>query len=274
MNVETWSGKNRGDENFPVGSLLIRASLRPHVHAFYAFARNADDIADSATLKEADKIARLDVMEDVLLGRSDAGSPSAACLRASLAETGVTPRHACDLLVAFRQDASKHRYASWDELYEYCRYSAMPVGRHVLDLHGEDTATHPPSDALCASLQVLNHLQDATKDLAALDRCYLPADLLERHGTTIEDLRGTRESPGLRGVFDALLGEVAMLNDAADDLPRRTRDRRLRLETAVIVGLARQLTRRLRAQDPVACRVALTKSDAGFCVFSSLRFLA
>lgn len=274
MNVETWSGKDRGDENFPVGSLLIRAALRPHVHAFYTFARNADDIADSATLEEADKIARLDTMEDVLLGRTDTGSPSAVGLRASLAETDVTPQHACDLLVAFRQDASKHRYASWDELYEYCRYSAMPVGRHVLDLHGEDQATHPPSDALCTSLQVLNHLQDASKDLAALDRCYLPADLLERHGATIEDLRGTRESPGLRRVFDALLGEVETLNDAAEDLPRRTRDRRLRLETAVIVGLARQLTRRLRAQDPIAGRVALTKADAGVSVFSSLRFLA
>ena len=274
MNVETWSGKDRGDENFPVGSLLIRAALRPHVHAFYAFARNADDIADSATLEETDKIARLDVMEDVLLGRRDAGSPSALGLRASLAETGVTPRHACDLLVAFRQDATKHRSASWDELYEYCRYSAMPVGRHVLDLHGEDPATHPPSDALCTSLQVLNHLQDAAKDLAALDRCYLPADLLERHGATIEDLRAPRESAGLRGVFGALLGEVDMLNEAAEDLPRRTRDRRLRLETAVIVGLARQLAKRLRARDPVAARVALTKTDAGFSVFSSLRFLA
>lgn len=274
MNVETWSGKDRGDENFPVGSLLIRAPLRPHVHAFYAFARNADDIADSATLEEADKVARLDVMEDVLLGRRDEGSPSALALRASLVETGVTPQHACDLLVAFRQDASKHRYASWGELYEYCRYSAMPVGRHVLDLHGEGQVTYPPSDALCTSLQVLNHLQDASKDLAALDRCYLPADLLERYGTTVADLRGACESPGLRRVFDALLGEVETLNDAAEDLPRRTRDRRLRLETAVIVGLARQLTRRLRAQDPVAGRVALTKADAGVSVFSSLRFLA
>ncbi len=273
MNVETWSGKDRGDENFPVGSLLIRRALRPHVHAFYAFARNADDIADSATLEEADKVARLGVMEDVLLGRSETGSPSALELRASLAETRVTPRHACDLLVAFRQDATKRRYASWDELYEYCRYSAMPVGRHVLDLHGEDEATHLPSDALCTSLQVLNHLQDAGKDLAALDRCYLPADLLARHGAAVEDLRAPRASPGLRGVFDALLGEVEMLNNVADDLPRRTKDRRLRLETAVIVGLARQLTRRLRARDPVAGRVALSKTDAGFSVFSSLRFL-
>ncbi len=271
--VEAWSGKDRGDENFPVGSVLIRRALRPHVHAFYAFARNADDIADSPDLAAEDKVARLDVMENVLLGRSEAGAPSALRLRASLAETGVTPRHACDLLIAFRQDATKRRYASWAELYDYCRVSAMPVGRHVLDLHGEDAATHAPSDALCASLQVLNHLQDGATDLKTLDRCYLPQDLLARHSGAVRDLRGTKASPGLRAVFDALLDEVETLNRAAADLPRRTRDRRLRVETAVIAALARRLAGRLRQGDPVANRVALTKVDMGASVLASLRFL-
>ena len=100
--VEEWSGKDKGDENFPVGSFLIRPDLRRHVHAFYNFARNADDIADSATLAAKDKIARLDVMQAVLLGERDGGSPSALALRASLAETGVTTRHSTDLLVASR----------------------------------------------------------------------------------------------------------------------------------------------------------------------------
>ena len=204
--MENWSGKDRGDENFPVGSLLIRRDLRAHVHAFYAFARNADDIADSAVLSAEDKIARLDVMEEVLLGRRDAGSPSATRLRASLAETGVTPRHATRPADRVPPRCDQARYADWDELLDYCRYSAMPVGRHVLDLHGEDRATYRPSDALCTSLQVLNHLQDCKKDLAELDRCYLPTDLLEEYGASVDDLRGTSATPGLRRVFDALLG--------------------------------------------------------------------
>jgi len=274
QDVEAWSGKDRGDENFPVGSALISPRLRPHIHAFYAFARNADDIADSPALTPADKIARLDAMEDVLLGRRAAGSPSALRLRASLAETGVSADHASELLVAFRRDASKLRYANWDELMDYCRYSAMPVGRHVLDLHGEDRATWGPSDALCAALQVLNHLQDATKDLSTLDRCYLPADLLGRHGAGVEDLRAPAASPGLRRVFDALLDECDALNRAARDLPRRTRDRRLRLETAVIVGLAHRLAAKLRRADPVATRVKLTKPDVVACLFGALRFVA
>ena len=272
--VETWSGKDRGDENFPVGSALISARMRPHIHAFYAFARNADDIADSPVLAAADKVARLDVMEDVLLGRREAGSPSALRLRASLAETGVVADHAAGLLVAFRRDATMLRYASWDELMEYCRFSAMPVGRHVLDLHGEDRASWAASDALCAALQVLNHLQDASKDLAGLDRCYLPADLLARHGARVEDLRASAASPGLRRVLDDLLDRCNVLNRIARDLPGRTRDRRLRLETAVIVGLSRRLAARLRRGDPVATRVKLGRTDVLASLFGALRFVA
>ncbi len=272
--VETWSGKDRGDENFPVGSALIRPALRPHVHAFYAFARNADDIADSPALDASDKIARLDRMEAVLLGHADGGSPSGTALRASLAETGVTPRHAQDLLAAFRQDATKRRYASWAELHDYCRLSAMPVGRHVLDLHGEDPATHAPSDPLCAALQVLNHLQDGAKDLAALDRCYLPGDMLAAAGASVAELAGPAETPGLRAVFMQLLDQVDQLHDEAAGLPRSTRDRRLRMEVAVILGLSRRLAQRLRHGDPVATRVKLRKPDVAGSLLAALRWLA
>lgn len=272
-NVETWSGKDRGDENFPVG-VLIRPDLRRHVHAYYAFARNADDIGDSPALSPGDKISRLDHMEDVLLGRAQGGAPSAAALRASLAETGVDPVHATDLLIAFRQDATKACYATWEELYDYCRYSAMPVGRYVLALHGEDEdATFAPSDALCAALQVLNHLQDGQKDLAALDRCYLPEDLMTAYGTSPADLRGTQETPGLRRVFDDLLTQCERLNETAAALPRACRDRRLRLETGVILNLSRRLTRRLRRGDPVAGRVKLSKLDAAGALLAALGYV-
>jgi farnesyl-diphosphate farnesyltransferase len=271
--VEEWSGKDRGDENFPVGSLLISARLRPHVHAFYAYARNADDIADSPVLAPEDKVARLDVMEEVLLGRREAGSPSATALRASLAQTGVTAQHALDLLVAFRRDATKQRYATWEELVDYCRYSANPVGRHVLDLHGESRDVWPASDALCTVLQVLNHLQDGSKDLAALDRCYLPEDLMRRCGTGVDTLRGTAETPGMRRVFNTLLDECEHRIRVATGLPGGTRDTRLRLETAVIVGLARRLARRLRHGDPIATRVKLTRGDAVRSVLAALAYL-
>jgi hydroxysqualene synthase len=270
--VEQWSGKDRSDENFPVG-VLIRPALRRHVHAFYAFARNADDIADDPVLAPDDKIARLDVMEAALIDGAP-GSPSATRLRASLAQTGTSAAHASDLLIAFRRDATKRRYASWDELIDYCRYSAMPVGRHVLDLHGERSETWVPSDALCAALQVLNHMQDCAADLAALDRCYLPGDMLAARGASVDDLRRGSETRGLRATFIDMLDRVDVLNETSRGLPRLTRDRRLRLETAVIVGLSHRLARRLRRGDPLAGRVRLHKTDAVASMLASLRALA
>ncbi len=273
-NVESWSGKDRGQENFPVGSVLIRPALRPHVHAFYAFARNADDIADSPVLGPDDKLARLDVMQAVLTGARDAGSPAALGLRASLAATGVAARHSLDLLQAFRQDATKSRYARWDELLAYCRLSAMPVGRHVLALHGEADDTVPPSDALCAVLQVLNHLQDMKKDLRLLDRCYLPQDMLDQEGSAVGEVPGEAETPGLRRVKLRLLDACDRLAEEAAELPRRVRDRRLRLETAVIVGLSRRLALRLRHGDPLATRVKLRPVDVALGLLSAGRHLA
>ena len=139
--VEAPSGKWRGDENFPVGSWLIRRDLRVHVHAFYRFARNADDIADSPVLAAEEKVRRLDRMAAILDGAPGGESPAAAAMRESLAITGVTAQHCHDVLRAFRLDATKLRYRDWDDLMEYCRYSAAPVGRQLLDLHGESRAT-------------------------------------------------------------------------------------------------------------------------------------
>ncbi len=271
--VEAWSGKDRTQENFPVGSLLVRRSLRRHVHAFYSFARNADDIADSAVLAPADRLARLGVMEDVLTGRAEAGSPSASGLRRSLAQTGVTDVHSRELLRAFRQDATQTRYATWPDLLEYCRYSAMPVGRHVLALHGEAPDCIPPSDALSAALQILNHLQDMARDLAGLDRCYLPEEWLAAEGSGVADVRGPAETPGLRRVIDRLLDGCDVMNEQAAALPLRVRDVRLRLETGVIVGLSRRLAARLRAGDPLAKRVKLHRFDVAASLAGTVRYL-
>jgi hydroxysqualene synthase len=272
-NVETWSGKGPQDENFPVGSVLISRRFREPMHRYYAFARNADDIADSSVLSPEEKLFRLGVMEEVLLGHRSAGAPSATALRASLAQTGVTAQHATDLLIAFRQDAVKTRYATIDELYNYCHYSAVPVGRYVLDLHGESHACHSPSDALCISLQILNHMQDCARDLAELNRCYLPQALLDHFGASVEDLRLPAETPALRRVFVTLLDRIDRMNHAASELPELVKNVRLRLETAVIHGLSKRLARRLVHNDPLANRVKLRRSDAVFSVLTSVLYL-
>ncbi len=261
VNVEQASGKDKGDENFPVGSFLIRANLRRHVHAFYNFARNADDIADHPTLTGEDKVARLNVMEAVLTGARDEGAPSALALRNSLQETNISTIHARELLVAFRQDATKTRYENWAALLDYCRYSAAPVGRYVLDLHGESRDTWPASDALCTALQVNNHLQDVALDLRNLDRCYVPQDWLAKHHVSTDDIARGAAVPGLRAVFDEMLAETDKLNAAGAALPGLVTARRLRMETAVIARLAICLTAKLKHQDALAMRVKLHKSD-------------
>jgi len=259
--VETPSGKWRAAENFPVGSFLIRRDLRPHVHAFYRFARNADDIADNPALSADDKIARLDRMAAILDGAPGADSPAAFAMRQSLLETAMTAAHCHDVLHAFRLDAVKLRYRDWNDLMGYCRYSASPVGRQLLDLHGESRNTWPASDALCSALQILNHLQDCSDDYRRLNRVYLPIEDLAREATGVEALTADRASPGLRRVFDQLLCRTAELVDAARNLPPLVASRGLRWESAVIVHLARRLLRRLQQADPVAARVGLRKSD-------------
>ena len=259
--VETPSGKWREGENFPVGSWLIRRDLRVHVHAFYRFARNADDIADNPGLAPADKIRRLDRMAAVLDGAPGDDLPAAAAMRQSLVATGVSAQHCHDVLRAFRQDAERRRYRDWDELMDYCRYSAAPVGRQLLDLHGESQATWPASDALCAALQVLNHLQDCVEDYRRLDRVYLPLDDLAAAGIGVEALAEPNASAALRRVLDTLLDRTAVLVVTARELAPGVAASGLRRECAVIVELAARLLARLRQRDPLAGRVGLGKSD-------------
>jgi hydroxysqualene synthase len=259
--VETPSGKGRGGENFPVGSLLIRRDLRAHVHAFYRFARNADDIADNPALTAAEKLRRLDRMAAVLDGAPGGDSPAASGMRDSLLETRMTAQHCHDVLHAFRQDAEKLRYRDWDELMDYCRYSALPVGRQLLDLHGESRETWPASDALCSALQVLNHLQDCADDYRRLDRVYLPLTDLAAAGIGPEALAAPASSLRLRRVLDILLDRTAVLVATARRLPSGVAALGLRCECGVILALAARLLHRLRRGDPLAARVRLGKSD-------------
>jgi hydroxysqualene synthase len=257
--IETPSGKGAGDENFQVGSILLPARLRPHVLAFYRFVRAADDIADNPKLTAADKLARLDAFQRALVGRAGEDFPKARALRKSLAATGVTPRHACDLLAAFRQDATKLRYADWPDLLGYCALSASPVGRYLLDLHGEDPSLWALSDPLCDALQILNHLQDCQADYLALGRVYLPLDAFAAAGISVEALGEARASPALRQVLDRTLDGTDGLLARAADLPRALASHRLAAESGVILAMAQRLSHRLRRQDPLAARVELGK---------------
>ena len=262
--VEARSGKGHRDENFPVASRLIHPRHRAPILAFYEFVRTADDIADHATLAPQDKLALLDRLEATLLGRSDEDTVGVA-LRAQLAARQLSPRHAQDLLTAFRMDVTKLRYRDWDDLIGYCTYSAMPVGRFVLDVHGESRVTWPANDALCAALQIINHLQDCGKDYRELDRVYIPLDGLAETGATVVDLGAPRASAGLLECIHKLADRTGGLLRHSRPFTVGIEDSRLALEVAVIQTFAERLVGVLTRRDPLSERVHLGKAGvAGF----------
>jgi hydroxysqualene synthase len=253
---ELRSGKTHRDENFPVASWIIHPRHRALILAFYNFVRTADDIADHATLGEGDKLAYLDLLEAELLGQGD-GQPEAVNLRRALAERSMPPRHALDVLIAFRMDVTKLRYENWDEVIQYCRYSAMPVGRFMLDVHGESTSTWAASDALCAGLQINNHLQDCGKDYRNLNRVYLPRDALAAAGASVEALAQARASAPLLQCLHSLAARTEALLQEGRSLSAGVKDFRLGLEISVIQAFADRIVRLLKVRDPLSQTVHL-----------------
>jgi hydroxysqualene synthase len=267
---EARSGKGHRDENFPVASRLIQPRHRAPILAFYEFVRTADDIADHSALAPAEKLALLDRLEATLLGKSDDDAVGVA-LRSQLAARQLSPRHAQDLLAAFRMDVTKLRYRDWDDLIGYCTYSAMPVGRFVLDVHGESRVTWPANDALCAALQIINHLQDCGKDYRQLDRVYIPLDVLAETGTSVGELGANRASSGLLACICRLAGRTGALLRDSKPFSASIEDTRLALEVAVIQTFAERLVKLLGRRDPLSERVHLGKAGvAGFGILGLL----
>ncbi len=259
------SGKGATQENFPVGSRLIAARHRPVVMAYYRFARAADDIGD-ARAPATERLERLDAMAAGLAvgarGEATAGLPAVAVtLGSMMAARGLDLANAAELLVAFRRDIAQSRYADWGDLLCYCRHSAMPVGRFMLDVHGEAAALVPASDALCEALQIINHLQDCRKDWHELDRVYLPADALAAAGLAADVLAEAPPPPPLADVVRRLATRCRPLLADAAGFAGAIAAPGLAYEVAVIHALAVDLVARLEAA-PFAARRHHGKAEA------------
>jgi squalene synthase HpnC len=187
-------------ENFHVVSFLLPKRLHQDLYNVYAYCRWADDLGDE--IGDTAESLRLlhwwrEQLDDLYAGR-EATHPVFVALAGTVARYGIPRDPFADLIRAFVQDQTVTRYRTWEELFGYCRNSANPVGRLVLYLCGySDAARQALSDATCTALQLANFWQDVTVDLQK-DRVYLPLEVLERHGYTLEDLFARRLTPAFR----------------------------------------------------------------------------
>lgn len=213
-------------ENFPVASWVLGRKRRPHVAAVYAFARTADDLADEPDypVRGVTPEARLknlnhwgELMREAFDGR--ASHPAFVALRNTAKELSIPRQLFEDLLSAFRQDVVKSRYATLDEVRDYARRSADPVGRLVLRIWGyQDSRLDRYSDAICSGLQLVNFWQDVEKDLRERDRIYLPGDRMAAHGVTEGDLRAGKITDGYRKLLAEMTGVAESLFEAGRPL--------------------------------------------------------
>lgn len=206
-------------ENFPVASILLPRRLRRPVEIIYHFARQADDLADEGDLPDQERLAKLNAFR-AGLSRIAAGEPAQTALfrdvAAIAAEFKLPLRLFQDLLDAFSQDVVKKRYANFDDVLDYCRRSANPVGRLLLHLYDEATPQNLVyADAICTSLQLINFWQDVRKDYA-IGRVYLPQDELAQFGVTESHLAQGRVDAAWRALmaFQCARAREMMLSGA------------------------------------------------------------
>jgi squalene synthase HpnC len=212
-------------ENFPVASLVLPRAMRPHVAAIYAFARTADDFADEGTRTVEERLRLLDDWSARL--HREQSDQLFLALHNTIREKRLPPSLFEDLLSAFRQDVTVHRYETWADLLDYCRRSANPVGRLVLRIAGhDDPALDRQSDALCTALQLANFWQDLERDWDK-GRLYVPQADLEAAGAAESDLDARRITSAWRAALATVVARTRTLfaegRGVADGVPGRLR---------------------------------------------------
>jgi squalene synthase HpnC len=272
-------------ENFPVASILCPARLRPAIGAIYAFSRTADDLADEGEATPEQRLADLRAYREDLLATTR-GEPVGgrwpqvfARLRPALREFELPLAPLLDLLSAFEQDVVKQHYVDSNELLDYCRRSANPVGRLLLHLYGvTDARSLAQSDAICTALQLANFWQDLSVDVSR-QRLYVPLRECEQSGVDPQSLASGTDSPAVRELVRTLVRWTRVVMQAGAELPHTLQAQagwRVGMELRLVVQGGLRILDKIEANgfDSLQRRPRLGALDGACMVWRALRMRA
>ena len=251
--------KTQRQENFPVACCLFPRTYRKIITHYYNFARYCDDLADSPELSKMQKLDALDRAEKSLYGKGNLAVASS--LRKDFLYEHLDFSLATDLLIAFRRDSENISYQTWAQLLDYCQYSAAPVGRFMLALFNENPSTYLPANALCAVLQITNHIQDLYNDFHLLKRCYLPQEMMKHYKVSAKSIQTRHSSKNLQFLLNDVLRRCQGLLKDAEVLPAIVKSLRLRLYVCVTLKLTNILIKKLYNADVLKDRIGLSVFD-------------
>ncbi len=265
--------KNKYQENFPVGMMMFQQKLRNIVGNYYQFARYADDIADNPNISSEQKINKLRELEDIFTKNKKYHGQKLKFvkeLKQKFDEFQLSDNLATDLLIAFRQDALGFEYKTWDQLVNYCKYSAAPVGKFMLAIHQENKATYLPATSLCVALQIVNHVQDLKYDYMLLKRLYLPKDIMKKYHITSEDILKEKSNLNIKKAVEHLMNLTKGLIKEGNLLPPIIKSTSLRIEVCIILSLTNIMVKKLLKKDILAKEIKLSKIDWLVAIFSGI----
>ena len=269
------SGKSYSDENFPVASFLMTKKIRSIVRVFYFFARMADDIADHQKLSSNQKKKILLFFDNAISKSKKTNNKVLDKMIARFKELPSGKKYSRNLLKAFMMDASNKKYKNWNDLLYYCKFSANPVGRFVIDAVNERKnieKIYEASDSLCTALQIINHIQDCKKDFKELNRVYIPESFFKKYSVDKKILRKSKSIENFERLKIEIVDNVLLSLRKTKLGLREIQSWRLRKETLIILNIAKRLCNLLKINDPLEKQIKLSRIDFIFCFFKGIMY--
>lgn len=251
-------------ENFPVASWFLPEKLRLPISVIYAFARHADDLADEGELDDNQRLEALQKYQqnfEMALSESYSIDPVLFALTDVIKQHQLPVKLFFDLLTAFKMDTQTKRYKNFDEILNYCHYSANPVGRLLLHLHKQDTPENlTSSDAVCTALQLINFYQDIQQDYNENNRIYIPMDELEEFQVTEDHFKSSINDQAIKNLMLQQIKRATKLMHSGAQLGKQLSGL-FGLEIRMICQGGLRISSKLQQIDNVFDRPRLTRQD-------------